>query len=137
MLPCGNRSSRSSTKAINNISQAAAGGQIGAEEKGELGKHLGSRLSTKRLRRESGHAGPTRPFPPPPTAQSVMMFPGNTFISYNKYLAILLSFRTPCLWVRRLYLGAGSLGEYIWAAALSVHRARLRRKQTDSPCLAY
>lgn len=67
-------------------------GQIGAEEKGELEKHLGSHLSTKRLQRDLGHAGPTRRFPPPPMARSVMMFPGNIFISYNKHLAILLSF---------------------------------------------
>lgn len=42
-----NSCSRSSTKTINNISQATVVVQIGAEEKGELEKQSGSGLSMK------------------------------------------------------------------------------------------
>lgn len=41
------RSRKSSMKAINNISQATAVGESGAEDKGELEKYLGSHLSMK------------------------------------------------------------------------------------------
>ena len=50
----------------------------------------------KDLPRDLGHAGPSCPSPPPsPIAQSAVRFPGTIFISYNKHLAILLSFEPP------------------------------------------